>query len=108
MEESNPITSKPLEGALPALTLRLYVAGSSENSLRAIVNLRAICQNYLGSHSIVETIDILQDPKFSFTDGVFATPSLVKLSPLPVCKIIGDLSETDKVLLALGVQHSRK
>jgi circadian clock protein KaiB len=85
------------------LLLRLYVAGESPNSLRAIANLQAICSAYLDGNVLVEIVDILEEPLRLFTDGVLVTPTLVKASPPPTWKIVGDLNETGKVLLALGV-----
>jgi circadian clock protein KaiB len=91
-----------------ALVLRLYVAGESPNSLRAIANLQAICLAYLAERCQVEIVDILEEPIRLLADGVLVTPTLVKAAPLPVWKIVGDLNETEKVLLALGVQSKRE
>ncbi|MBY0522875.1 MAG: circadian clock KaiB family protein [Gemmataceae bacterium] len=88
------------------LVLRLYVAGDSPNSLRAEHNLRAICQERLAGLHSLEIIDVLEEPLRLLKDGITATPTLVKLSPLPVRRVIGDLSNTPAVLLALGLNGS--
>jgi circadian clock protein KaiB len=87
-----------------AMLLRLYVAGESPNSLRAIANLQAICRAYLTERCQVEIVDILEEPLRLFADGVLVTPTLVKAAPAPAWKMVGDLNETAKVLLALGVK----
>jgi circadian clock protein KaiB len=86
------------------LLLRLYVAGESPNSLRAIANLKAMCRANLGERCQIEIVDILEDPLRLFSDGVLVTPTLVKASPGPAWKMVGDLHDTEKVLLALGVK----
>jgi len=84
------------------LQLRLYVAGNAPNSVRAIANARAICeQHFNGSHDL-EIVDLLDHPVRGLADGIVVTPTLLKLSPLPVQRVIGNLSDTSQVLLALG------
>lgn len=92
------------ETPLEPVVLRLYVAGESPNSLRAIANLQDICRAYLAEHCQVEIVDILEEPDRLFAEGVLVTPTLVKAAPPPVWKMVGDLNETAKVLLALGVK----
>jgi circadian clock protein KaiB len=82
---------------------RLYIAGDSHNSALAVGNLNALCRAHLcGRHSI-EVVNVFQDQKRALADGIFMTPTLVKLSPAPVRKIVGTLSQTQTVLLALGL-----
>jgi circadian clock protein KaiB len=82
--------------------LRLYVAGNSPNSSRAIVNLNAICaEHFLAGHEL-EIVDLLKYPLRALADGIVVTPTLVMLSPLPVRRVVGNLSDTSRVLLALG------
>lgn len=80
---------------------RLYVAGDAENSLAAIANLRDICDRLLPARHQIELIDVLQEPMRALADGVFITPMLVKLTPSPVRKIIGSLSNRLTVLQTL-------
>jgi circadian clock protein KaiB len=84
------------------LQLRLYVAGNAPNSVRAIANARAICeQHFNGSHDL-EIVDLLDHPVRGLADGIIVTPTLLKVMPLPVQRVIGNLSDTSQVLLALG------
>lgn len=83
--------------------LRLYVAGNAPNSARAIANLRALCQEHLAELHEIEIVDVLREPQRALADHVLMTPLLVKLSPAPVCKIVGNLSESRPVLEALGL-----
>ena len=87
---------------------RLYVANETPNSVRAIANLQAICQQYLRDRCKIEMVDILQEPLRALSEGVLVTPTLVRLSPPPVRTIVGDLSETATVLRALGLESGAK
>jgi circadian clock protein KaiB len=84
------------------LQLRLYVAGSAPNSLSAIANARAICGQHFPSGHEIEIVDLLEYPLRALADGVVVTPTLLRLSPLPVRKVIGNLSDAKQVLLALA------
>ena len=86
----------------PGLLLRLYVAGNAPNSLRAIANLKALCDEHFGSRHELEIVDLLKDPKRALADGIIVTPTLLKLSPLPVQRVIGNLNDADQVLQALA------
>ena len=86
------------------VTLRLYVAGNAPNSVQAIANLEAICREHLKGGHKLEIIDILEHPERSMADGVLVSPSLTKVSPLPAATVVGNLSDTNKVLLALGLK----
>lgn len=83
--------------------LRLYVAGSSSRSLRAIQNITRICESELKGRCNLEVIDIYQWPGRAVADQVVVAPTLIRLSPLPVRKLLGDLSQTGKVLSGLGL-----
>ena len=82
---------------------RLYIAGNAPNSRLAIANLAEIRQAYRLEHYELEIVDILEDPLVAIREGILVTPTLVKLCPEPVCKIVGNLSERSKVLQALGL-----
>ena len=91
-----------------AYVFRLYLAGGAPNSVRAFANLYAICRKHFpGSHRI-EVIDVLKDPLRALAESILVTPTVVKLSPWPEQQIIGDLSEEDEVLLALGLPRKEK
>ena len=84
------------------LRLRLYVAGHAPNSLRAIANCRAICDEHFAAGHELEIIDSLEHPKRAVADGIIVTPTLLKLLPLPAQRVIGSLTDTNQVLLALS------
>lgn len=86
----------------PCLRLRLYVAGNAPNSLRAVANARAICEEHFASAHDLEIVDLLEEPMRAVADGIIVTPTLLKLFPLPILKVIGTLSARQQVLLALG------
>ncbi|MDB6033460.1 MAG: circadian clock protein KaiB, partial [Verrucomicrobiales bacterium] len=83
---------------------RLYVAGDTRNSARALANLTALCRTHLPERNEIEIVDVLREPKRALKDGIFMTPMLVKLAPGSVEKIIGTLSQTNRVLQALGLE----
>lgn len=83
--------------------LRLFVAGSTLRSRHAIENLRRICADHLTGKVDLEVIDIYQQPELAGPHQVIAAPTLVKMLPLPVRRIVGDLSETERVLRGLDV-----
>jgi circadian clock protein KaiB len=83
---------------------RLYVVGRAPNSVQAINNLREICQTYLDGHYQIELIDIFEEPLRAVEDGILATPTLVRVSPQPEVKIVGNLSERKKVLAMLDLE----
>jgi len=91
----------PLATAI--FVLRLYVADRAPNSTRAIANLAAICKQYLGDRFDLEIVDVLEHPQRALADGIIVTPSLTKISPSPLAKVVGNLSDTNSVLHALGL-----
>lgn len=96
----------PSEGQ-DAWDLRLYVAGQTPKSMTALANLRRICEEHLAGQYKIEVIDILKEPHRAKGDEIFAVPTLVKKLPEPVRKIIGDLSNTDRVLVGLELLPRR-
>ena len=88
-----------------AFKFRLYVAGDAQNSVDAIANLSALCRKYLPGRYDIEVLDVFLQPARALTDGIFMTPTLVKLAPAPMRRIIGNLSRTDLVLQALGLEE---
>ena len=81
----------------------LYVAGRAPNSVKAIANLEAICKRHLQDGYKLEIVDVCEHPLRALADGVVVTPSLTKRSPSPTSMVIGNLSDTDSVLAALGL-----
>lgn len=84
--------------------LRLYVAGQTPKSLTAFANLKQICENHLKGQYCIEVIDLVERPLLSRGDQIVAIPTLVRKLPVPVRKIIGDLSDTDRVLVGLDLR----
>ncbi len=98
---------KPKANPAPVTTvvvLRLYIVGGAPNSVQAIANLQAICQEHLKGGHKLEVVDVLEHPRRALAEGVLVTPSLAKLSPLPIANVVGNLSDKAKVLLALGLK----
>ena len=85
---------------------RLYVAGDAQNSVLARANLRALCETYLPDCHEIEILDVFHNQKRAMEDNVFMTPTLLKLSPAKERRIVGTLSQTQAVLLALGLDSS--
>ncbi len=92
------------EQALSRYLLKLYVAGSSPRTSLAITNLRRICEEDLAGQYDMEVIDVLEFPQLAEDERILATPTLIKTLPPPLRRVIGDLSDKEKVLLGLEVQ----
>ena len=84
--------------------LRLYVAGQTPRCLAAFANLKKICEQHLAGTYEIQVVDLLEDPKLSEGDQILAIPTLVRRLPPPVRKIIGDLSNTESVLVGLDLR----
>ena len=97
------IAESEISSIQPPYRLRLFVAGSTHRSRRAIENLRRVCDEHLQGRLDLEVIDIYQQPELAGQYQVIAAPTLVKLLPLPIRRIIGDLSEKDRVLRGLDL-----
>ena len=99
------MTEASLVGAHPngAYVFRLYLAGSAPNSVRALANLYAICHKHFPDSHRIEVIDVLKEPLRALEEAIFVTPTVVKVSPSPSQQIIGNLSEEEEVLRALGL-----
>jgi circadian clock protein KaiB len=83
--------------------LRLYVAGQTPKSLQALANLKKICELHLRGRYSIEVVDLIEDPKLARTDQILAIPTLVRRLPPPLRRIIGDLSDTERVLVGLDL-----
>jgi circadian clock protein KaiB len=89
----------------PIFEFRLYIAGDTPNSLQALNQLSALCNAHLAERHSIEIIDVFQQPERALADGIFLTPMLVKLSPLPVQRIVGTLGQRQLVLQTLGLDQ---
>ena len=85
---------------------RLFIAGDALNSTQAVSNLTAICHTYLPGRHDIEVVDIFSQPLRALEERVFLTPTLIKLAPQPVRRIVGTLSQTQRVIEALGLGDS--
>ena len=83
--------------------LKLYIADKNPSSARAITNLKSLSEKYLGDHHLVDILDLLKNPERCGSDQIIAIPTLVKLSPGPIARLLGDLSNTKLVLEGLGL-----
>jgi|SRR5512134_148938 circadian clock protein KaiB len=88
--------------------LRLYVAGQTPKAVRAFANLRRICDEHLAGRYRIEVIDLVEDPQLGRGDQILALPTLVRRLPQPIKKIIGDLSNTERVLVGLDLRQRQK
>jgi circadian clock protein KaiB len=88
---------------LETYILRLYVAGQTPKSMTAFANLKKICEEYLEGRYQIQVVDLLESPQLASGDQILAIPTLVRRLPLPIRKIIGDLSNTERVLIGLDL-----
>ena len=98
-----PKAKKP-GGAEEVWNLRLYVAGQTPRSLAAIANLREICKTHMKGQCSIEVIDLQENPQLAAGDQIVAVPTLIRKLPPPMKKIIGDLSNTERVLVGLDLR----
>ena len=83
---------------------RLYVAGDAQNSAQAVTNLTLLCRAHLAVQHEIEVVDVFREPKRALADGILMTPTLVKLEPYPIRRVVGTLSQTTVLLQALGLE----
>ena len=86
--------------------LRLYITGSSPRAIRAIANIRAICEEHLEGRYDLEIVDIAQNPTLAEGEQIIAAPTLIKKLPLPLRRFIGDMSATDRILIGLDLRKA--
>ena len=103
MNVSASSANDPDIGAPPVFELRLYIAGQTAKSQAAIANLHRICETYLAGQYRIEVIDLTKTPQLAAGDQILAVPTLVRRLPEPIKKIIGDLSNEERVLVGLDI-----
>jgi circadian clock protein KaiB len=105
-QETLPGSEKKIKSGSPAdkWILRLYVAGQTPKSMTAFQNLKKICEERLKNKYSIEVIDLLENPQLGREHQILAIPTLVRKLPVPVRKIIGDLSNTERVLIGLDIK----
>jgi circadian clock protein KaiB len=110
---TEPFATERFQAALDAAAaqsyvLRLYVAGATPRSRQAIANLTEICETQLHGRYTLEVVDIYQRPQLAADEQIIAAPTLVRLLPEPVARVVGDLSDTTKVLVGLDLRPSEE
>lgn len=115
MRETVPVTDSAADFAAAAAAhaqaryvLRLYVTGTTPNASRAIANIRKICEEHLQGRYDLEVIDISQRPTLAQGEQIIAAPTLIKKLPLPLRRFIGDMSQTERILLGLDLRATTK
>ena len=101
--KSTPPKAKRPQAAADTFVLRLYVAGQTPKSTLAFANLKKICEEHLAGRYQIEVIDLLENPHLASSDQILVIPTLVRKLPVPVRKIIGDLSNSERVLIGLDL-----
>lgn len=94
--------------AQPEYHLNLFITGASPNSVKAINNIKSICEKYLKDKYVLEIIDVYQIPEIAQREQIIALPTLLKKGPGPGRRLVGDMSDTDKVLRGLGIAIKEK
>ena len=108
MEDDGETVQSDLEPGAKVYLLRLYVAGQTRKSLAAFANLKKICEEHMAGRYKIEVIDLLEKPQLAKGDQILAIPTLVRQLPPPLKKIIGDLSNTEKVLVGLDLRPANQ
>src|SRR5512138_2304186 len=107
IHQSNPPPSAIPERELkPAWELTLYVAGQTPKSLAAFKNLKKICEEHLAGQYGIEVIDLLKEPQLAKTHQILAIPTIIRELPLPIRKVVGDLSDQRRALVGLGLPEA--
>jgi len=101
-------SAEPAVSDTETFLLRLYVAGQTPKCMRAFANLKRICEEHLAGRYHIEMVDLLQNPLLARGDQILAVPTLVRRLPEPIKKIIGDLSNTERVLVGLDLRPARR
>jgi circadian clock protein KaiB len=106
---SPPTELETMEGVVgspdnASYILKLYITGTTPRSMKAIVNIRKICEEHLQGHYDLEVVDITQNPTLAEGEQIIAAPTLIKHLPLPLRRFIGDMSQTERILLGLDLR----
>lgn len=104
-KESSETKNKASKNGAVEYTFRLFITGATPNSVRAVTNIKQICEDHLAGRYSLEIIDVYQQMEVAETEQLIALPLLIKKTPLPERRMIGDLSDTEKVLKALGLKN---
>lgn len=103
-----PSTSGAVAAGTPAIwELRLYIAGQTPKSIAAFANLKRICEEHLAGRYRIEVVDLVEQPQLAAGDQIVAIPTLVRKLPEPLCRIVGDLSNTERTLVGLQLRPAK-
>ena len=97
--------AKPAKAKSGPYVLRLYVVGQTANSMNAIASVKKVCEEHLQGQYQLEVVDLYQQPQLAHGEQIIATPTLIKKLPLPLRRIIGDMSKTERLLVGLDLQR---
>jgi circadian clock protein KaiB len=100
-------TKQKAKSSKKPVQLRLYVAGQTPRSLAAIANLKKICTGNFEEDYLIEVVDLIKNPALARDHQILAIPTLVRSLPVPICKIIGDLSDTERVVVGLDIRKGK-
>src|ERR1041384_1819951 len=103
-KRAGPGGSSPAHRSQKKYVLRLYITGTTPRSIRAIANIKKMCERFLKGSYQLEVVDIYQNPSLGKGEQIIASPTLIKKLPLPLRRFIGDLSNTDRILVGLDIQ----
>jgi circadian clock protein KaiB len=103
-QKSAPFKTKPAKAKSSHYVLRLYVAGQTPKSISAITNIKKICEENLKGRYVLDVIDLYQQPQLAKGEQIIAIPTLIKKLPPPLRRIIGDMSNTERVLVGLDLR----
>jgi circadian clock protein KaiB len=104
--DADAINAAAAGPVVPSYVLRLYVTGATPRSTRAITNIRKICEEHLEGRYELEIVDIAQHPTLAEGEQIIAAPTLIKKLPLPLRRFIGDMSQTERILLGLDLREA--
>ena len=107
-ELTNQAFQLEASGAEQKYLLRLYIAGSTPQSNRAVANIKIICEEHLKGQYELEVVDLYEKPYLAAGEQIIAAPTLIKKLPLPLRRIIGDMSDTDRVLVGLDLRRANQ
>lgn len=92
--------------SIVVFSFKLYVADEAANSAQALYNLRHLCRVHLADRYLIEVVDVLREPHRALADGIFMTPTLLRLTPSPLRRVVGTLSDTEALMVALNLPES--
>jgi circadian clock protein KaiB len=106
--DEGPATLAEADDGVTVYNLRLYIAGRTARSVAALANLQALCEQHLPGRHRIEVIDLLEQPQLAVGDQILAIPTLVRRLPPPIKRLIGNLADTERVLMGLDIHAEER